>query len=175
MSDFANLVKRINEIGASQAPSEKDVITESNTPYNKTAEESVTGTSETLSLLKVIDEINGEKIKESEDIADDLRTRFSDFMKSEVGQGNDIETITSSVKEGTSSAMAIDDSFNKMFNMMNRLMKITREGGVLVQMIQREGGDEAYIADAHQKLIEAMEALENANMFAQRQDLADED
>ena len=68
MSDFANLVKRINEIGASQAPSEKDVITESNTPYNKTAEESVTGTSETLSLLKVIDEINGEKIKESEDI-----------------------------------------------------------------------------------------------------------
>ena len=59
--------------------------------------------------------------------------------------------------------------------MMNRLMKITREGGVLVQMIQREGGDEAYIADAHQKLIEAMEALENANMFAQRPDLADED
>ena len=112
-----------------------------------------------------------ESVKESEEVAEDdiatqIRQRYSDFMKSETAQGNDLNTINVAVKEATSSAMAIDDSFQKMFDMMGRLMKVTAEGAVLSKMVDREGGDAAWIADAHQKLIEAMEAIENAHMYS---------
>jgi hypothetical protein len=110
-------------------------------------------------------------VKESEEVAEDdvatqIRQRYSDFMKSETAQGNDLNTIEVAVKEATSSAMAIDDSFSKMFSMMGRLMKVTAEGAVLTKMVEREGGDSSWIADAHQKLIEAMEAIEQAHMYS---------
>jgi len=104
--------------------------------------------------------------KANEDVLGDIASRYRDFMKSEVAQGNDLTTVDSAVKEATSSATAIDDSFQKMFNMMGRLMKVTAEGAVLSKMVEREGGDAAWIADAHQKLIEAMEALEEAHMYS---------
>ena len=112
-----------------------------------------------------------ESVKESEEVAEDdiatqIRQRYSDFMKSETAQGNDLDTINIAVKEATSSAMAIDDSFSKMFDMMGRLMKVTAEGAVLTKMVEREGGDSSWIADAHQKLIEAMEAIEQAHMYS---------
>jgi hypothetical protein len=165
MSDFADLVKKINDI-SNDTNDKKEVITEGTTLYTQTAEESITGSKETLSLLKVIDDINGEKVQESEDIADDIRSRFSDFMKSEVQQGNDLNSVDIAVKEATDTAMAITDSFDKMFGMMNRLLKVTSEGGVLAGMVEREGGDVAWISDANQKLIEAMEALEEAHMYS---------
>ena len=71
------------------------------------------------------------------------------------------------VEEAVGSAMAIDDSFQKMFNMMDRLLKFTREAGVLSKMVEREGGDSAWIAEANQKLIEAQEAIEEAHMYSQ--------
>lgn len=104
--------------------------------------------------------------KANEDVLGDIASRYRDFMKSEVAQGNDLTTVDSAVKEATSSATAIDDSFQKMFNMMGRLMKVTAEGAVLSKMVDREGGDAAWIADAHQKLIEAMKALEEAHMYS---------
>ena len=104
--------------------------------------------------------------KANEDVLGDIASRYRDFMKSEVAQGNDLTTVDSAVKEATSSATAIDDSFQKMFNMMGRLMNVTAEGAVLSKMVEREGGDAAWIADAHQKLIEAMEALEEAHMYS---------
>jgi len=112
-----------------------------------------------------------ESVKESEEVVEDdvatqIRQRYSEFMKSETAQGNDLDTINVAVKEATSSAMAIDDSFNKMFSMMGRLMKVTAEGAVLTKMVEREGGDSSWIADAHQKLIEAMEAIEQAHMYS---------
>ena len=112
-----------------------------------------------------------ESVKESEEVVEDdvatqIRQRYSDFMKSETAQGNDLNTIEVAVKEATSSAMAIDDSFDKMFSMMGRLMKVTAEGAVLTKMVEREGGDSSWIADAHQKLIEAMEAIEQAHMYS---------
>jgi len=112
-----------------------------------------------------------ESVKESEEVVEDdvatqIRQRYSDFMKSETAQGNDLDTINVAVKEATSSAMAIDDSFDKMFSMMGRLMKVTAEGAVLTKMVEREGGDSSWIADAHQKLIEAMEAIEQAHMYS---------
>ena len=104
--------------------------------------------------------------KANEDVLGDIASRYRDFMKSEVAQGNDLTTVDSAVREATSSATAIDDSFQKMFDMMGRLMKVTAEGAVLSRMVDREGGDAAWIADAHQKLIEAMEALEEAHMYS---------
>ena len=104
--------------------------------------------------------------KANEDVLGDIASRYRDFMKSEVAQGNDLTTVDSAVREATSSATAIDDSFQQMFDMMGRLMKVTAEGSVLSKMVEREGGDAAWIADAHQKLIEAMEALEEAHMYS---------
>jgi hypothetical protein len=104
---------------------------------------------------------------QNEDIVSDIRLRYADFLKSEVAQGNELASVTSAVEEGTSTASAISDSFDKMFNMMGRLMKLTAEGGVLSKMVDREGGDNSYVTDANAKLIEAMEALETANMYSQ--------
>lgn len=104
--------------------------------------------------------------KANEDVLGDIASRYRDFMKSEVAQGNDLTTVDSAVKEATSSATAIDDSFQKMFDMMGRLMKVTAEGSVLSKMVEREGGDAAWIADAFAKLNEAMEALEEAHMYS---------
>jgi hypothetical protein len=65
---------------------------------------------------------------------------------------------------------AIGKTFDEMFNMMGRLLKITRQDGVLSKMVDREGGDPAWITDANQKLIEAMEAIEEAHRFSYRED-----
>jgi hypothetical protein len=194
MSDFTDLVKKLNAI----SNNEETVSAIGDTVY-KPVEEAVSGTRETVNILKVFNELeeaakpdyidldgDGDKEesmkkaaadkkakkesvaedKANEDVLGDIASRYRDFMKSEVAQGNDLTTVDSAVKEATSSATAIDDSFQKMFNMMGRLMKVTAEGAVLSKMVEREGGDAAWIADAHQKLIEAMEALEEAHMYS---------
>lgn len=194
MSDFTDLVKKLNAI----SNNEETVSATGDTVY-KPVEEAVSGTRETVNILKVFNELeeaakpdyidldgDGDKEesmkkaaadkkakkesvaedKANEDVLGDIASRYRDFMKSEVAQGNDLTTVDSAVKEATSSATAIDDSFQKMFNMMGRLMKVTAEGAVLSKMVEREGGDAAWIADAHQKLIEAMEALEEAHMYS---------
>ena len=107
-----------------------------------------------------------EETSQNEDVVTDIRLRYADFLKNEVAQGNELGSVTSAVEEGTSTASAISDSFDKMFNMMDRLMKITAEGGVLSKMVDREGGDNSYVTDAFAKLNEAMEALETANMYS---------
>jgi hypothetical protein len=194
MSDFTDLVKKLNAI----SNNEETVSATGDTVY-KPVEEAVSGTRETVNILKVFNELeeaakpdyidldgDGDKEesmkkaaadkkakkesvaedKANEDVLGDIASRYRDFMKSEVAQGNDLTTVDSAVKEATSSATAIDDSFQKMFDMMGRLMKVTAEGSVLSKMVEREGGDAAWIADAHQKLIEAMEALEEAHMYS---------
>ena len=140
-NSFSDLVRRLNELSKEETT---DDIVES---------------AESTSIVEAKKDVE-------EDIVGDIRTRYSDFMKSETAQGNNLNTIEVAVKEATSSAMAIDDSFNKMFDMMGRLMKVTAEGAVLTKMVEREGGDSSWIADAHQKLIEAMEAIENAHMYS---------
>ena len=107
-----------------------------------------------------------EETSQNEDVVSDIRLRYADFLKNEVAQGNELASVTSAVEEGTSTASTISDSFDKMFNMMDRLMKITAEGGVLSKMVDREGGDNSYVTDAFAKLNEAMEALETANMYS---------
>ena len=120
----------------------------------------------------VNDEDEDKKVKEAgetsqnEDVVTDIKLRYADFLKSEVAQGNELGSVTSAVEEGTSTASAISDSFDQMFKMMGRLMKLTAEGGVLSKMVDREGGDNSYVNDANAKLIEAMEALETANMYS---------
>ena len=107
-----------------------------------------------------------EETSQNEDVVSDIRLRYADFLKNEVAQGNELGSVTSAVEEGTSTASTISDSFDKMFNMMDRLMKITAEGGVLSKMVDREGGDNSYVTDSFAKLNEAMEALETANMYS---------
>ena len=115
-----------------------------------------------------------EETSQNEDVVSDIRLRYADFLKNEVAQGNELGSVTSAVEEGTSTASAISDSFDKMFNMMDRLMKITAEGGVLSKMVDREGGDNSYVTDAFAKLNEAMEALETANMYSMPSTFDDE-
>ena len=166
-NSFTDLVKKLNAISA-----DEDQVSVTGEKVYKPVEEAVVGTRETASILKAFSAIEKGKEevvaedKANEDVLGDIASRYRDFMKSEVAQGNDLTTVDSAVKEATSSATAIDDSFQKMFNMMGRLMKVTAEGAVLSKMVEREGGDAAWIADAHQKLIEAMEALEEAHMYS---------
>jgi hypothetical protein len=198
MSDnnFRDLVVKLNSI------SEDKMLSESvdGTPYTQTASESVNGAKDTANLLHIFDkleeaskpdflDIDGEvdegsyfknknkRVKETsqnEDVVSDIKLRYADFLKSEVAQGNELGSVTSAVEEGTRTASAISDSFNQMFKMMERLMKLTAEGGVLGKMVDREGGDNSYVNDANAKFIEAMEALETAHMYSSMMDVEEE-
>lgn len=110
--------------------------------------------------------VNVREGKTTEDIVGDLRTRFADFLKAEVQQGNDLTTISAAVHEGTASAQAINRSFDSMFSIMEKLLKMTREGGMLYNKVEQEGGDASWIADANEKLSAAYSALEEAHMYA---------
>ena len=172
MSDFKDLVAKLNAISNNE-----QIVSGNGDEVYKPVEEAVAGTKQTASILKAFNEIEGERVAEAkakaEDIESSIHSRYADFLKSEVAQGNDLASVTTAVEEGSSQATDISDSFDKMFNMMERLMKVTGEGAVLTQMVEREGGEISYVQEAHQKLIEAMEALETANMYAQR--IPDED
>ena len=104
-NSFSDLVRRLNELSKEETT---DDIVES---------------AESTSIVEAKKDVE-------EDIVGDIRTRYSDFMKSETAQGNNLNTIEVAVKEATSSAMAIDDSFSKIFNMMNRLLTVTGENAV---------------------------------------------
>ena len=172
MSDFKDLVAKLNSISNNE-----QIVDGNGDQVYKPVEEAVAGAKQTASILKALEEIEGERIAEAEqkteDIVGDIKSRYADCLKSEVAQGSDLASVTSAVEEGTGTATDISDSFDKMFNMMERLMKVTSEGAVLTKMVEREGGEISYVQEAHQKLIEAMEALETANMYAQR--IPDED
>ena len=167
MTDFKDLVAKLNAISNNE-----QIIDGNGNEVYKPVEEAVAGTKQTASILKAFEEIEGERVaeaeKKTEDVVSDIKSRYADFLKSEVAQGSDLASVTTAVEEGSSQATDISDSFNKMFVMMERLMKVTGEGAVLSQMVEREGGEISYVQEAHLKLIAAMEALETANMYAQR-------
>ena len=175
MSDFTELVRRINQIGGKLPSDKSEVITESSNPYKKTADEAVAGTRETASLLHVISDIEGEKIQEAEEVESDIRSRFSDFMKSEVAQGNNLAAVSDAVTEGTSSAAAIDRAFQAMFKNTEQMIKVTREGGLFRRLVEKEGGDVSWVEAASEKLKEADDALQEAHMYSQPRELESEE
>ena len=175
MSDFTELVRRINQIGGKLPSDKSEVITESSNPYKKTADEAVAGARETASLLHVISDIEGEKIQEAEEVESDIRSRFSDFMKSEVAQGNNLAAVSDAVTEGTSSAAAIDRAFQAMFKNTEQMIKVTREGGLFRRLVEKEGGDVSWVEAASEKLKEADDALQEAHMYSQPRELESEE
>ena len=104
----------------------------------------------------------------------DLNTKFSAVLRRAMSIVPRYESIKNEASIGEKpieeSYTAIDKTFNEMFNMMGRLLKITRQDGVLSKMVGWEGGDPAWITDANQKLIEAMEAIEEAHRFSYREE-----
>ena len=173
MDNFRALVQKINEINNTEREESVDVY--------KPVEEITEGTAETKKLLTIINEI--EKIgkgkprpratpitekmqKTEEDMVGNLRTRFSDFLKAEVAQGSDLATISSTVRETTTKAQAIDKGFNAIFRVMESLLDLTSEGNALSGAVLSEGGNSQYIADANEKLNLAMEALQTAHMYS---------
>ena len=174
MSDFTELVRKINQIGGELPSDNSEVITESSTPYKQTADEAVAGARETASLLHVISDIEGKKIQEAEEVESDIRSRFSDFMKSEVAQGNNLAAVSDAVTEGTSSAAAIDRAFQAMFKNTEQMIKVTREGGLLRRLVEKEGGDVSWVEAASEKLKEADDALQEAHMYSQPRELENE-
>lgn len=107
-------------------------------------------------------------VESKQELETSIADRYRDFLKSETSTGETLANVNAAVQEASATADAIDASFDKMFSMMGRLMKVTSEGAVLTKMVEREGGDPSWIADAHQKLIEAMEAIEEAHMYSNR-------
>ena len=169
MDDFKALVQKINEINNTEREESVDV-------YNP-VEESTAGTAATKKLLTIINElektkkgkltpVTEKKQKTEEDVVGDLRTRFSDFLKSEVAQGSDLATISDTVQETTTKAQAIDKGFGAIFRVMESLIDLTSEGNALTGAVLSEGGDGQYIVDANEKLALAMEALQTAHMYS---------
>jgi hypothetical protein len=181
MNDFASLVAKLNAISVDEQPLESVSGTDLYTPVK----ENVEGTANTKKLLNIFNEIQEEKtvteakddIEEEyteENVVDSMKARFSDFMKAEVAQGNDISVVSDAVTEGTAAADAIDRAFNAMFKNLNQLMSITIDGGKLRSMVEEEGGDASLIGEARQSLNEAYEKLEEAHMYSQPADYGDE-
>jgi uncharacterized protein YaiI (UPF0178 family) len=182
MSDFASLVAKINAISLDEQPLESVAGTDLYAPVKETVE----GNISTKKLLNIFNEIDAEKaVTEAKDaieeehtednVVDSMKARFSDFMKAEVAQGNDITTVSDAVTEGTAAASAIGRAFNAMFKNMDQLLSITRPGGQLRSMVEQEGGDDATVEEAHQSLIAAYEKLEEAHMYSQTPDLVDDE
>jgi len=166
VKDTANILHKFDIIGEADKPDFLDLDNDGDTeePMKKAASEKK---GKVAAKAKEVDL--------DEDVVADIKSRYADFLKSEVAQGSDLGSITSAVEEGTSTASAISTSFDRMFGMMNRLTKITGDGGVLVKMVEREGGDPSYVADANQKLEEAMKSLEEAHMYSQPMSHEDEE
>ena len=183
MNDFASLVAKLNAISSDEQPLESVSGTDLYAPVD--VKETVEGIASTKKLLSIFNEIDAEKVVAEakddieeeyteENIVDSMKARFSDFMKAEVAQGNDISVVSDAVTEGTAAADAIGRAFNAMFKNMDQLMSITKDGGQLRKMVEEEGGDPAVIDEAHQSLISAYEKLEEAHMYSQPMELEDE-
>ena len=183
MNDFASLVAKLNAISVDEQPLESVSGTDLYAPVN--VKETVEGIASTKRLLSIFNEIDAEKtvteakddIEEEyteENVVDSMKARFSDFMKAEVAQGNDISVVSDAVTEGTAAADAIGRAFNAMFKNLDQLMSITIDGGKLRSMVEEEGGDASLIGEARQSLNEAYEKLEEAHMYSQPMELEDE-
>lgn len=184
MSDFASLVARLNAISADDQPLESVSGTDLYAPVD--VKETVEGIASTKKLLNIFNEIDAEKavteakdaIEEEhteENVVDSMKARFSDFMKSEIAQGNNLAAVSDAVTEGTSSAAAIDRAFQAMFKNTEQMIKVTREGGLLRRLVEKEGGDIAWVEAASEKLKEADDALQEAHMYSQPRELEDEE
>jgi thiamine biosynthesis lipoprotein ApbE len=183
MSDFASLVAKLNAISSDEQPLESVSGTDLYAPVN--VKETVEGIASTKRLLSIFNEIDAEKVvaeakdaieeeHTEENVVDSMKARFSDFMKAEVAQGNDITTVSDAVTEGTAAADAIGRAFNAMFKNMDQLMSITKDGGQLRKMVEEEGGDPEVVDEAHRSLIIAYQKLEEAHMYSQSPELEDE-
>lgn len=171
MSDFSDLVKKLNAI----SNNEETVSATGDTVY-RSVEEAVTGTRETANILKLFNKIEGERaqVAEAEEVAEDdiatqIRQRYSDFMKNEVAQGNDLSTVATAVSETNINAARLDRAFASTYKVMEQLLTITAEGGKLEGNVIAEGGDASYIGAANLKIAEALEALKEAHMYAVKQ------
>jgi len=169
-NSFTDLVKKLNAISA-----DEDQVSVTGEKVYKPVEEAVVGTRETASILKAFSAIEKGKEevvaedKANEDVIGDLQTRYRDFIKSEVAAGNDLSTVATTVAETNISAAKLDRLFASTYKVMEQLVDLTQEGGMLAGSVIAEGGDESYLAIAHEKIAEAFQALKDAHMYAVKQ------
>ena len=160
MSDFATLVQKLNMI-----ENNEEVSSVSSAPQN---------IMETANLLNKFNEISDANPYQSvaeavEEEADDMATRYRNFMKSEVAAGSDLSTVATTVAETNIGAAKLDRMFASTYKVMEQLVDITSEGGQLSGGVIAEGGDESYLNVAHEKIAEAFQALKDAHMYAVKQ------
>ncbi len=182
MSDFADLVKKINEIDADQQVSKKkipNVQTDSSntntaamadilskihnqgnvyTPY--------TPTQEKVRLAETFKEIEEGKAKKKVEDTQTMQDRFAQFLKSEKTAGNDITTMKANVEEGVAEYELADKGFKKILEMINMLEKMVKENGTLEKRLTAAAGMETArlqpLADMRQALSDAYDACEDA-------------
>jgi hypothetical protein len=169
MNDFTSLVRRLNEIS-----DREENVGQLNESVEQSAPETVDGAKSTANILRKFSEIESEIVAEEaqakEDVSNDISTRFRDFMKSEVTQGNDLEAVNSAVKEAHNTASILSGSIGVLADSLKRQLEATKEGGVLQRMVEREGGDTSHITKAYEALELAAKALDAAHMYAVNMD-----
>jgi len=131
MSDFAKLVQKLNMI-----ENNEEVSSVSSAPQN---------IMETANLLNKFNEISNANPYQSvaeavEEEADDMATRYRNFMKSEVAAGSDLSTVATTVAETNIGAAKLDRMFASTYKVMEQLVAITQEGGQLSGGVIAEGG-----------------------------------
>lgn len=168
MNDFTSLVKKLNEI------SDRAEVTTINESVEQPVAQTSSDVKSTAKILRKFSEIESEIVAEEaqakEDVTTDISNRFRDFMKSEVGQGNDLESVSTAVHEAHTTATILSGSIGVLADSLKRQLEATKEGGVLQRMVEREGGDTTHIAKAYEALKLAAEALDAAHMYAVKLD-----
>lgn len=169
MNDFTSLVKKLNEISERE-----DVTTTINESVEQPVAQTTSAAKSTANILRKFSEIEAEIVAEEaqakEDVTADIGNRFREFMKSEVGQGNDLKSVNTAVREAHTTATILSGSIGVLSDSLKRQLEATKEGGVLQRMVEREGGDTKHIAKAYEALKLAAEALDAAHMYAVRMD-----
>ncbi len=165
MSDFTSLVQKLNSI------SNNEEVNVTPSPETTTKRQNI---SETVNLLDKFNAISADNpyqpVAEAvEEEADDMATRYRNFMKSEVEAGSDLSTVATTVAETNIGAAKLDRMFASTYKVMEQLVAITQEGGQLSGGVIAEGGDESYLNAAHEKIAEAFQALKDAHMYAVKQ------
>lgn len=143
-NSFSDLVRRLNELSKEETT---DDIVES---------------AESTSIVEAKKDVE-------EDIVGDIRSRYSNFLKSEAAQGNDLNTVATTVAETNISAAKLDRAFASTYKVMEQLLELTSENSKLTGSVIAEGGDISYIQAANERLAEAFAALKEAHMYAVKQ------
>jgi len=173
MSDFAELVRKINAIDSGKPVSKKNIkaptVSENPTTLHQIHNRGAkipTVLNEKKSLVKTFKKIEEAKKVAEQEATETMQDRFAKFLKAEREAGSEVEEMKQGLEEASAEYEYADKAFSRMSETINTLEKMVREGGMLEKKIAQAGGDATALIDMREALSSAYEACEASHYHA---------